>query len=87
MMEDVLPSQRWGVPAAADAGTTFAVKDGWLNLQGDTNWVINSDGIITYHGQTLLVSTLSMSNTTEDSGISLDEKLATLAAEAVTVPG
>lgn len=86
LMQNVTSSQRWGVPAAADPGTTFAVKDGWLNLSGDTDWTINSDGVITYHGQTLLISTLTMNNATMASGVTLDQQLASLAAQAVFGP-
>ncbi|MGH7912283.1 MAG: serine hydrolase [Candidatus Dormibacteraceae bacterium] len=84
LMENVLGSQQWGVPVTADRGTSFAVKDGWLNLEGDTDWAINSDGIVTHHGQRLLLSVLSQNNSTMAAGVTLDQKLARLAAKSVT---
>lgn len=86
LMQNVTPTQRWGVPTVADPDTTFAVKNGWLDLEEGTDWVINSMGIVTYHGQTLLIATLSQHNESMASGVSLDQQLAKLAAESVTVP-
>ena len=84
LVENVAPSEEWGVPVIADAGSSFAVKDGWLNLQGDTDWAINSMGILAYHGQTLLIAILTQNNTTENSGITLVQELAALAAQSVS---
>lgn len=86
LMQNVTPSQRWGVPVVADPGTTYAVKNGWLDLQSGRDWVVNSIGIVTYKGDTLLIATLSMNGHSMESGIALDEHLARLAAQAVTVP-
>lgn len=86
LMQNVTPSQRWGVPVVADPDTTYAVKNGWLDLEHGRDWVINSIGIVTYRGQTLLIATLSQHNDTMASGVSLDEQLAKLAAESVTLP-
>jgi beta-lactamase class A len=85
LMQNVTPTQRWGVPIVADPGTTFSVKNGWLDLEQGRDWVINSIGIVTYRGQTLLIATLSQNNHTMAAGVSLDEQLAKLAAESVTV--
>jgi len=85
-MQNVTPSQRWGVPVVADPDTTFAVKNGWLDLEEGRDWVINSIAIVTYQGQTLLIATLSQHLHTMESGVSLDEQLAKLAAESVPVP-
>jgi beta-lactamase class A len=86
LMQNVTPSQRWGVPVVADPDTTYAVKNGWLDLEHGRDWVINSIGIVTYRGQTLLIATLSQNNDSMASGVSLDEHLAKLAAESVTLP-
>lgn len=86
LMQNVVADQRWGVPAIADPGTTYSVKNGWLRLENGRDWVVNSVGIVAYRGQTLLIATLSQHNHSMESGMSLDEQLAKLAAEAVTVP-
>jgi hypothetical protein len=36
--------QQWGVPAAADGGTQFMVKNGWLPSGSTGVWEINSIG-------------------------------------------
>jgi Beta-lactamase enzyme family len=47
LMADVIPGQRWGVPAGAPAGMTVHVKNGWL--PDPDLWDINSIGDFTYH--------------------------------------
>ncbi|MBO0701905.1 MAG: hypothetical protein J2P38_03165 [Candidatus Dormibacteraeota bacterium] len=83
LLTSVSPDQAWGIPVVADSDTQFAVKDGWLNLDGDTDWAINSDAIVTYHGQTLLIAVLTQNDETEYSGVRLVEQLAPLAAQSV----
>lgn len=84
LMDNVSPSQAWGIPVAADPGTGFAVKNGWLNLNGDTDWAVTSDGIITYQGQTLLMAILTQDNATVYTGVDLIQQLAPLAAQSVS---
>jgi hypothetical protein len=44
LMENVTPSQRWGVSGGIPAGVTIALKNGWLPRSG--GWEINSIGHI-----------------------------------------
>lgn len=81
LMSQVEADQRWGVPAAADSGTDYMVKNGWL--PNPTLWEINSIGEITHDGQRMLVAVLSDDNSSEDSGISTVETVARRAADAV----
>lgn len=83
LMDNVTPSQAWGAPEVADPDTQFAVKNGWLNTSGDTDWAVNTDGVVTYNGQTLLISALSQNNATVYTGVSLVQQLAQLAAQSV----
>lgn len=83
LMENVNQTQAWGIPVVADPDTGFAVKNGWLNLDGDSDWAVNSDGIVVYHGQTLLIAALTQNNDTVYSGVALVERLARLAAQSV----
>jgi hypothetical protein len=63
LMTHVTAGQRWGVGSVADAGTTFANKNGWLANDGDNDrWLVNSDGIVTVRGQQLLMSVLTQHN-------------------------
>jgi hypothetical protein len=81
LMSQVEADQVWGVPAAADPGTPFMVKNGWL--PNPTRWEINSIGEITHDGQRMLVAVLSDDNASEDSGISLVQDVAKTAAGAL----
>jgi hypothetical protein len=84
LLDDVEPDQRWGVSAAADAGSTFQVKNGWLALDADNDlWAVNSDGIVTAGGQQLLLSVMTQHNASEQAGIELVESIAKTVASAI----
>jgi beta-lactamase class A len=84
LMRDVESDQSWGAPAAADSGTTVAVKNGWLSVdEDDGRWAINSDALITVHGDLVAISVLTQHNDGEQSGITMVESLAKIAADAV----
>jgi beta-lactamase class A len=85
LMSQVESDQQWGVPAAADPGTPFMVKNGWL--PNPSRWEINSIGEVTRDGQQLLIAVLSADNASEQAGISLVQTVATKAAGAVTSTG
>jgi len=85
LMSQVEADQRWGVPAAADAGTAYEVKNGWL--PNPTLWEINSIGEITHDGQRMLVAVLSDDNASEDSGIATVQGVAEKATAAVASAG
>ena len=85
LMSQVESDQQWGVPSAADSGTSFAVKNGWL--PNPDLWEINSIGEVTHQGQRMLIAVLSSDNETEDGGISLIEAVAGKAANAVAAYG
>lgn len=77
LMRDVESDQRWGVGSTADAGTTFANKNGWLAVDADDDrWLVNSDGVVTSHGHVLLICVLTQHNDSFDDGVSLTEQLA-----------
>jgi hypothetical protein len=81
LMTHVTAGQRWGVGSVADAGTTFANKNGWLANDADNDrWLVNSDGIVTVHGQQLLMSVLTQHNSSMASGVTLVEKIAAAVA-------
>jgi beta-lactamase class A len=82
LMSQVEAGQQWGVTAAADPGTRFMVKNGWL--PNPYLWEINSIGEVTRDSQRMLVAVLSDDNASEASGISLVEAVATAAAAAMT---
>jgi Beta-lactamase enzyme family len=83
LMSQVEADQQWGVPAAADDGTPFMVKNGWLPSGSTGLWEINSIGEVVHDGQRMLIAVLSEGNATEYSGISLVQTVAGAAAAAM----
>ena len=43
-MEQVTPTQAWGVSSGVPGNTVVVLKDGWLPLERTTDWQINSVG-------------------------------------------
>jgi beta-lactamase class A len=84
LMGHVETDQQWGVPAAADHGTPFMVKNGWLPSPDTGRWEINSIGEVVHDHQRMLIAVLSDDNASEASGISVVEKVATKAADAIS---
>jgi beta-lactamase class A len=70
LMENVTPSQRWGVSGGVPAQATVALKNGWLPLDSsDTDWQINSVGWISGQGRNYLMAVLTTGNPSEQYGI------------------
>jgi beta-lactamase class A len=75
LMADVIPSQRWGVPAGAPRSLTVHVKNGWLPL-APYGWRINSIGAFTGHGQRYTIVVLTQDNPTMSYGVTTVERIA-----------
>jgi hypothetical protein len=79
LMEDVTPSQRWGVTGGVPASVTVALKNGWLPLKGsDSDWQVNSVGWIHGGGRDYLLAVLSTGNPGEQYGIDTIDQLAAM---------
>jgi len=77
LLENVTPSQRWGVSGGVPAQVTVALKNGWLPLDAaDTDWQVNSVGWIDGDGSDYLIAVLSTGNPTEQYGIDTIDQLA-----------
>jgi beta-lactamase class A len=83
LMHSVTKGQQWGVSAADEDDTGFALKNGWLQRSATGLWDINSIGEVDYKGHTLLVCVLSSGNKSEKSGIDKVEDAAEAAAKAL----
>lgn len=71
LMENVAPDQAWGVSGGVPAGTTVALKNGWLPLDAaNSDWQINSVGWVHGGGRDYLLAMLSTGNPSEQYGIS-----------------
>jgi beta-lactamase class A len=80
LMEDVTPSQRWGVSGGVPAHVTVALKNGWLPLPGsNSDWQVNSVGWIHGGGRDYLMAVLSTGNPSEQYGIDTIGRLAAMA--------
>jgi hypothetical protein len=86
LMRHVEPAQAWGITAAAAPHTRPAVKNGWLPVGPDGQWVINSVGVIRHAGQRLDVAVLSSGQPSEVAGIRQAQAAARAAAAAVSIP-
>jgi Beta-lactamase enzyme family len=80
LMENVIPSQRWGISAGVPAGVTVALKNGWLPLRGpDGDWQVNSVGWVSGRGRDYLMAVLSTGNPSAQYGIDTISRLAAMA--------
>jgi hypothetical protein len=85
LMRDVEPGQSWGVTAAASPGTQPAVKNGWLpDADNYGLWDINSIGVVSHHGQRLLIAVLSSDQPSQQGGIDQVQAAAQATAAALT---
>ena len=79
LMENVAPSQRWGVSGGVPSQARVALKDGWLPLNSaNTNWQINSIGWISGSGRDYLMAVLTTGNPSKQYGIDTISQLAAL---------
>jgi hypothetical protein len=75
LMAQVIPAQRWGVPAGAPASLTVHVKNGWLPL-ATHGWRIHSIGCFTGHHRGYLIVALTEDNPTMAYGITTIQRVA-----------
>jgi hypothetical protein len=75
LMAQVIPSQRWGVPAGAPTDLTVHVKNGWLPL-ATHGWRIHSIGCFTGHQKGYSIVVLTEDNPTMAYGITTIERAA-----------
>jgi hypothetical protein len=76
LMSDVIPSQRWGVPAGVPSGVGVHVKDGWL--PDPVLWVINSIGDFTAPGGDYSIVILTANNPDMGYGVDTVDAVATV---------
>jgi hypothetical protein len=80
LLENVTPSQRWGVSGGVPAGVTVALKNGWLPLgAGNSDWQVNSVGWVSGDGRDYLMAVLSAGNPSEQYGIDTLNHLGSMA--------
>jgi beta-lactamase class A len=95
LMQTVQAGQRWGVGVIADPGTSFANKNGWLAIDNSNGpgendngkWAVNSVGIMTVHGQTVLMAVFTRHEPSYAAGVALVQSLATALSPTVSSSG
>ena len=75
LMAQVIPSQRWGVPAGAPTNLTAHVKNGWLP-RATHGWRIHSIGCFTGHGGGYSIVVLTQDNPGMPYGITTVQAIA-----------
>lgn len=84
LMANVEADQRWGVGVATDPGTTFANKNGWLDVDDDDGrWAVSSVGVIQVSGHQVLLAVLTQHDADLSDGTALVESLSRAAATAL----
>jgi beta-lactamase class A len=73
LMRAVTPSQKWGVSAGVAAGTSVALKNGWLPRTD--GWVINSIGHIRGGSRDYVVAVLQSGDPTMSYGITTAQQI------------
>jgi Beta-lactamase enzyme family len=84
LLENVTPSQRWGVTGGVPSGVTVALKNGWLPLDAaNSDWQINSVGWVCGDGRDYLMAMLSTGNPSEQYGIATLNALGSMVWKAL----
>jgi Beta-lactamase enzyme family len=76
LMENVTPSQRWGVSGGVPAGVTIALKNGWL--PNGAGWEINSIGHVVGQGHDYVIAVMTSDDPSMGYGISTVEGVSSL---------
>jgi Beta-lactamase enzyme family len=85
LMENVMPSQAWGVSGGVPSGVSVALKNGWLPFGG--GWHINSIGRIRGDGRWYLIAVLTSFNPSEAYGIDTINAISSRVWRALAPPG
>ena len=85
LLDNVDPSQRWGIDAGIPPGVTVAIKDGWLGIPGE-GWIVNSIGYVNGAGRRYVIAVLSDHGPGYDYGIATIEHASQLVWTALQPP-
>jgi beta-lactamase class A len=83
LMDNVIPSERWGVPAGAPSRLTVAVKNGWLPYPDGDDWHVNSLGVFRGHDVLYEIAVLTDGNSSEEYGIGTIQAAAEVLNKAI----
>lgn len=91
LMGEVESDQRWGVGSAAEKGTKFYNKNGWLSIENGNGpgeddgglWAVTSVGVLTVAHQQVLMAVFTRHQPDYATGVKLVNRLSKLIAPAV----
>jgi hypothetical protein len=69
LMEHVVGWEDWGISTGPGRGVVVALKNGWVPVASDTDWEVNTIGIVDGDGRDYLLAILSADNPSEEYGI------------------
>ncbi|MFE9449234.1 serine hydrolase [Streptomyces sp. NPDC006739] len=75
LMNQVIPSQRWGTPAGAPSSVTVHVKNGWLS-RATHGWRVHSLGTFNGAGHDYMITVLTQDDSTMDYGVTTIQNVA-----------
>jgi beta-lactamase class A len=76
LMEHIEADQSWGITGGVPAGTTVALKNGWVPIPPSNRWQVNSIGWVFGHGRDYVLAVLTDDNPTEGYGIETIQAIA-----------
>jgi hypothetical protein len=82
LMDNITPSERWGVTGGVPDDVPVALKNGWLPLSNG-EWQINSVGWIRGQGRNYLLAILTTGNPSENYGIDTTNEISSLVWQAL----
>lgn len=83
-MQHVIPSQRWGVSAAAPSSASVSLKNGWYPQ--NNGWAINSIGLITSPHKQIAIAVLTKSDPSQAYGQTTTERVSAEIGNAIFGP-
>jgi hypothetical protein len=87
LMEHVVGWEDWGISSGPAPGVSVALKNGWVPVTSDTDWEVNTIGIVNGDGQDYLLAILSAGNPSEEYGIDTVDLVSTAIWDALdTMP-
>lgn len=81
LMANVSPDQAWGISKGLADNATIQLKNGWLESDDDSSWIVNSIGHIQTKDSNYTIAVLTNGNATEADGIDLIESLSSATAQ------
>lgn len=69
LMRHIEADQAWGITGGVPAGTTVALKNGWVPIPPTNLWTVDSIGWVFGHGRNYVIAVLTGDNPSESYGI------------------